>query len=103
MKVTITVLLEIFSTLLIPDRIFYRERVKEVVLPTLTGQMGVLRGHIPILTGLDVGLLLLRRDYGDSWVPFVVTGGFALVSNDNVTILVNEAELGSVWFVITFI
>jgi F0F1-type ATP synthase epsilon subunit len=26
----------------------------------------------------------------------VVTGGFALINNDKVTILVNEAELGSV-------
>ncbi len=32
----------------------------------------------------------------------VVTGGFALINNDKVTILVNEAELGSVWFVIIY-
>ena len=32
----------------------------------------------------------------------VVTGGFALINNDKVTILVNEAELGSVWFAISY-
>jgi F0F1-type ATP synthase epsilon subunit len=29
------------------------------------------------------------------WITVVVTGGFALVNNNKVTILVNEAELGS--------
>ena len=43
------------STYLVPDRVFFRDTVKEVILPTLTGQMGVLKGHIPILTGLDTG------------------------------------------------
>nr|AYB71449.1 ATPase epsilon subunit [Trachelomonas grandis] len=82
-------------SIIVPDRIFYREQVREVILPTLTGQMGVLKGHIPILTGLDIGVLLLRLKNSDSWIPFVVTGGFALVSNNSITILVNEAELGS--------
>jgi F0F1-type ATP synthase epsilon subunit len=27
----------------------------EVILPTLTGQMGVLKDHMPLLTGLDTG------------------------------------------------
>lgn len=32
-----------------------------------------------------------------SWIVIVVMGGFALVNNNKVTILVNEAELGSVY------
>jgi hypothetical protein len=38
---------------------------------------------------------LLRKEVADGWTVFVVTGGFALVNNDVVTILVNEAEFGS--------
>jgi F-type H+-transporting ATPase subunit epsilon len=57
--------------------------------------MGVLRNHIPLLTGLDTGLVLVREMSSDKWISIVVTGGFALVNDNKVTILVNEAELGS--------
>lgn len=59
--------------------------------------MGVLTNHIPLLTGLDTGLVLVRSYNSSEWLSVVVTGGFALVNNNKVTILVNEAELGSVW------
>ena len=42
------------STYFVPDRIFFKDKVKEIILPTLSGQMGVLKGHIPLLTGLDI-------------------------------------------------
>lgn len=57
--------------------------------------MGVLKNHIPLLTGLDTGLVLVREMSSDKWISIVVTGGFALVNDNKVTILVNEAELGS--------
>jgi F0F1-type ATP synthase epsilon subunit len=59
--------------------------------------MGVLKNHIPLLTGLDTGVILVRKSKSSPWEYFVVAGGFALVNNNNVTILVNEAELGSVF------
>lgn len=58
--------------------------------------MGVLKNHIPLLTGLDTGVILVRKSKTLPWESFVVAGGFALVNNNKVTILVNEAELGSV-------
>nr|YP_010700120.1 ATP synthase CF0 subunit epsilon [Colacium mucronatum]WCH63266.1 ATP synthase CF0 subunit epsilon [Colacium mucronatum] len=85
-------------SIIVPDRIFWKEEVKEIILPTLSGQMGVLKGHIPLLTGLDTGRLVLVRTASQSnWILFIVVmGGFALINNDKITILVNEAELGSV-------
>lgn len=56
--------------------------------------MGVLVNHIPLLTGLDIGVVLIREQVSLNWKPIIVTGGFALVNNNNITILVNEAELG---------
>lgn len=58
--------------------------------------MGVLSNHIPLLTGLDTGVILIRNELSSNWISVVVMGGFALVNNNTVTILVNEAELGSV-------
>ena len=76
-----------------PDRIFWNEEATELILPTNTGQMGVLKNHTPLITGLDVGVMLVRT--GTEWVSMALMGGFALVKENNVTILVNEAELGS--------
>lgn len=45
----------LFTTYFVPDRVFWKTNAKEIILPTLTGQMGVLKDHIPILTGLDIG------------------------------------------------
>lgn len=82
-------------SIILPDRIFWKDSAKEVILPTLSGQMGVLKDHIPLLTGLDTGLLLIRSNSSENWINIVVTGGFALINRNKLTILVNEAELGS--------
>nr|YP_009538670.1 ATPase epsilon subunit [Phacus pleuronectes]AYQ93675.1 ATPase epsilon subunit [Phacus pleuronectes] len=82
-------------SIIVPDRIFWKSKTKEVILPTLSGQMGILKDHIPLLTGLDTGLMLVRSDSSLEWIVIAVMGGFALVNNNKVTILVNEAELGS--------
>jgi len=41
-------------------------------------------------------LVLIRTADSEKWFTIVVMGGFALVNNNKITILVNEAELGSV-------
>lgn len=45
--------------------------------------MGVLTNHIPLLTGLDTGLVNIRKDASSSWISLVVMGGFALVNDNN--------------------
>ena len=52
--------------------------------------MGVLKNHAPLITGLDVGAMLIRTK--DQWNSYAIMGGFALVKNNQVTILANEAE-----------
>nr|YP_009512125.1 ATPase epsilon subunit [Euglena hiemalis]AXI98012.1 ATPase epsilon subunit [Euglena hiemalis] len=79
----------------LPDRTFWKDTVQEVILPTLGGQMGVLKNHVRMLTGLDTGLIYVRRNSSSDWFTLVVTGGFALINDNTVTILVNEAELVS--------
>ena len=76
-----------------PDRVFWNEEATEIILTTNTGQMGVLKNHTALITGLDVGVMLTRT--GTEWTSMALMGGFALVKDNNVTILVNEAELGS--------
>lgn len=75
-----------------PDKTVWDDSAEEVVLPSTTGQLGVLSGHAPLLTALDVGVLRVRAD--KEWVAIALMGGFAEVENDEVTILVNGAERG---------
>jgi len=74
---------------LTPDCIFQNEEADEIILPTSTGQIGVLSGHAPLITALDIGPMLLRKQ--SNWTALALIGGFSLVQDNNVTILVNEA------------
>nr|YP_010020403.1 ATP synthase epsilon chain [Ulva fenestrata]QOK35322.1 ATP synthase epsilon chain [Ulva fenestrata] len=73
-----------------PDTIFWDEEAEEIILPTNTGQMGVLTKHAPLITALDIGVMSIRQD--NSWNRFALMNGFASIQNDKVTILVNSAE-----------
>ena len=73
-----------------PDRIFSNQEAEEIILPTNTGQMGVLTNHAPLMTALDVGVMLSRTK--TEWTAVALMGGFALVKQNQVTVLVNEAE-----------
>jgi len=75
--------------ILTPDCIFRNEEVDELILPTSTGQIGVLADHAPLITALDIGPILLRCQ--SKWTSLALIGGFSLVQNNQVTILVNEA------------
>lgn len=73
-----------------PDEIFLNQSIDEVILPTNTGQMGVLANHAPLITALDIGVMLIR--IGKKWKSLVLMGGFALVKQNQITVLVNEIE-----------
>jgi F-type H+-transporting ATPase subunit epsilon len=72
-----------------PDEIFWNEQAEEIILPTNTGQMGVLTNHAPIITALDIGVMSIRTNKDGHLFTY---GGFALVKQNQVTVLVNSAE-----------
>lgn len=75
-----------------PDKTVWDDPVEEIVLPSTTGQLGILTGHAPLLTALEVGVLRVRPN--KEWKNIALMGGFAEVENDEIKILVNGAELG---------
>jgi F-type H+-transporting ATPase subunit epsilon len=79
--------------ILAPDQSVFDGSADEVILPSTTGQLGILTGHVSLLTALDSGVLRLRQ--GSSWQSIALVGGFAEVESNEVTVLVNAAELGS--------
>lgn len=75
-----------------PDKTVWDSQAEEVILPSTTGQLGILTGHAPLLTALDTGVMRVRAE--KNWVPIALMGGFAEIENNEVTILVNAAERG---------
>jgi F-type H+-transporting ATPase subunit epsilon len=73
-----------------PDQIFWNDQAEEIILPTNTGQMGVLANHAPLITALDIGAMLIKTK--KDWISLALMGGFALVNQNQITVLVNEAE-----------
>nr|QCI07905.1 ATP synthase CF1 subunit epsilon [Pleonosporium borreri] len=73
-----------------PDNIVWDADAEEIILPSSTGQIGILTNHIPLLTAIDIGVMRVRKN--KDWQPIILLGGFAEVESNKVTILVNGAE-----------
>ena len=73
-----------------PDRVVWDANADELILPSSTGQLGILSEHAPLLTALDIGVVRLKT--GGNWTSIVLMEGFAEVENNKVTILCNGAE-----------
>ena len=78
---------------LAPNKNVFEGIAEEVILPSTTGQLGVLPGHISLVTAIDIGVLRLRSN--SQWTSIALMGGFAEIESDEVTVLVNSAEIGS--------
>jgi F-type H+-transporting ATPase subunit epsilon len=77
-----------------PDKTVWDSVADEVILPSTTGQVGILTGHAPLITALDTAVMQVRSGK-DKWVKIALMGGFAEIDDNEVTVLVNSAELGS--------
>ena len=75
---------------LIPNRVICKIKADEVVLPGLTGQIGILSGHAALITALDTGLLRIKLN--EKWTPIILCGGLAEVNKDYITVLANDVE-----------
>jgi F-type H+-transporting ATPase subunit epsilon len=76
-----------------PDKTVWDAAADEVILPSTTGQVGILSGHAPLITALDVAVMQVKSGK-DKWIKIALMGGFAEVDANEVTVLVNGAELG---------
>jgi len=75
-----------------PDKVVWDSEVDEIILPSQTGQLGILTNHAPLLTGLNIGVMQVRTQ--NKTVNLAIDQGFAEVENNEVTVLVTQAERG---------
>ncbi len=72
-----------------PEGRVYSNTVETVVIPTTEGEIGILPGHIPLLTQVDSGDLRVTKD--GQVVHLAVGGGFVQVEGDLVSVLAEHA------------
>jgi F-type H+-transporting ATPase subunit epsilon len=68
----------------------YRDDVDLVVAPGIEGELGILAHHAPLMTALQPGEILIRKDGEETYLA--VTGGFLEVMGNKVTILADACE-----------
>ncbi|MBW1999674.1 MAG: F0F1 ATP synthase subunit epsilon [Deltaproteobacteria bacterium] len=81
---------KLFLELVTPERVLVSQEVDMVVAPGTDGEFGVLPGHTLFLSGIVPGEL--RYTSGSETELFAVTTGFAEVSSNKVSALVDAAE-----------
>lgn len=75
------------------ERIIFEGEVDEIVIQAQTGQMGILKDHIPMTTVLEIGVTKVRQ--GDKERFFATMGGVFQFKDDVATILTDVCEAGS--------
>ncbi len=72
-----------------PEARVYSDTVDNVVIPTVEGEIGVLPGHLPLLSQVADGELRVTK--GTATEALVVGEGFVQVQGDKISILAEHA------------
>lgn len=78
--------------LVTPEKLVRSEDVHMVVVPGVEGEFGVMAGHAPVMTTLKDADLKIYRTAGAAFDTIRVTGGFAEVGDNGLTILAESAS-----------
>lgn len=74
------------------ERIVFDGEADEIVIQTKSGQMGILKDHIPLTTALDIGVTKIKQ--GDAYKYFATMGGIFQFKDNNASILTDACEDG---------
>lgn len=73
-----------------PHGLVLSEDVDEIAVTGSEGEFGVLPGHVPFITTLKIGMLIMKKDNKTEFI--FVNSGYAEVTFDKVVILADSAE-----------
>ena len=80
---------QISFDLVSPERLLLSTDADMVTLPGADGYMGVMAGHMPLVSTLRTGMVDVRKDGQD--IRYFIRGGFAEISATKLTVLAEEA------------
>ena len=72
------------------ERRVYSDDVDLMVAPGMEGQLGILPHHAPLMSSLQPGELIIRKDGEETYLA--VSGGFLEMLDNQVTVLADAAE-----------
>ncbi|MEO0054779.1 MAG: hypothetical protein RLZZ50_726 [Verrucomicrobiota bacterium] len=72
-----------------PEARVYSDTIDTVVIPTAQGEIGILPGHIPLLTRVEHGELRVLKGGQES--RLAIGNGFAQIEGDTVSVLAEQA------------
>ena len=73
-----------------PDKSILKSEAAEVTIPSYEGQMGILKDHIPLITFLRPGLIIIKENSGEK--KFFIEDGTVEFSNNILLILTSTAK-----------
>lgn len=73
-----------------PERVVYEDEIDQITLPTKMGEITILPNHIPLVSSLMPGEILIKKDKEE--MPMAVSGGFVEFNNNSLVILADTAE-----------
>ena len=73
-----------------PDKSILKSEAVEVTIPSYEGQMGILKDHIPLITFLRPGLIIIKENSGEK--IFFIEDGTVEFSNNSLLILTSTAK-----------
>jgi F-type H+-transporting ATPase subunit epsilon len=81
---------ELMLEIVSPEKMVFSGKIEEVTIPGTEGEFGVLRGHEAFLSSVDIGELNFLKEGKKTY--YAVNYGYAEVTSEKVTILVETAE-----------
>jgi F-type H+-transporting ATPase subunit epsilon len=81
---------KIILKIVTPERVVYEAEIDQVTLPTTTGEITILPDHVPLISVLSAGELLIKL--GNKEIPMAVQGGFVEVAKNKVVVLADSAD-----------
>lgn len=73
-----------------PERIVFEDEVDEVILPTTTGEIGVLPNHVPLVTIIKPGEVRIKK--GKEEIYLATYGGCIEIYEGGIRVLADAAE-----------
>lgn len=73
-----------------PERKFFQREVECVVVPAPDGELGILKGHAPMVAAISTGLIKIKHE--GKWIEAYTSEGFLEVRKDETIILSQEVE-----------
>ncbi|KQC07747.1 MAG: hypothetical protein APR62_00390 [Smithella sp. SDB] len=81
---------ELMLEIVSPETMVFSGKIEEVTIPGTEGEFGVLRGHEAFLSSVDIGELNFLKE--GKKTLYAVNTGYAEVTSDKVTVLIETAE-----------